>query len=299
VGTFVGTLIGQSRIACGYPQKQDSGLSRCPVNDMTWSGRDEWFKLREGGKSMTNQTGTGLGTVTMSPTGRRSITSYGCLSPLISQVLRAVRPSAVGMRAMSATMAGLVLAMAASGCGGSGVKTQTGPPPSTSPPSSATPTSSPHDPTGRESAATAATAQARRYESVLDELSIHTHASLNQLNDVATEPNLAQEVGALNRFREVHDRQAGLSKITGLRIDRVRLPAVGTHSRHDIATAHVSLCLDVTHVRAYGPSGHSIVPKSRKPYFLTSLTLVNRNYPSPSGWLVSDRTDREVDQCSV
>jgi hypothetical protein len=141
--------------------------------------------------------------------------------------------------------------------------------------------------------------QARRYELVLDELSIHTHTSLNKLNAVATEPDLAQEIGALNRFRAAGDRQEGLSKITDVRIDRLRLPGARASGRDRQATGQVRLCLDVRQVRAYGRGGNSIVPKGRKPYFLTRLTLVDRNYPSPSGWLVSDRADREVEHCDL
>jgi hypothetical protein len=222
---------------------------------------------------------------------RKSAISHGLNQP--RSHLARHRSPAVGI------VGALFALLAISACGGSHVNAQSGPTAGTSTPATPTTSSSAHGPTPREAAAAAATAQVRHYEAVLDELSIHADASLNRLNAVATEPNLAQEVGSLNRFREARDRQAGLSKITRLRVDRMRLPAAGTHVRHSIATAHISLCLDVAHVRAYGPSGHSIVPKSRKPYFLTSLTLVNRDYPSPSAWLVSNRTDREVDQCAL
>jgi hypothetical protein len=142
-------------------------------------------------------------------------------------------------------------------------------------------------------------AQARRYESVLNDLSIHAKASLNMLNTVATDADLAEEVGALNHFREARDRQAGFSKITAFRIIHLRLPAVGTRGRRAVATGEIRLCLDVSGVHAYGPSGHSIVPKSRNRYFLTDLSFANRDYPSPAAWLVDRRTDREVEHCDL
>jgi hypothetical protein len=79
--------------------------------------------------------------------------------------------------------------------------------------------------------------------------------------------------------------------VTRLKVTHVRLTS--------LPTIRLRLCLDVSRVRATAPSGRSIVPKSRKPFYLTNLTLTNRAYPAPSMWLVSKVTDREVKTCAV
>jgi len=137
-----------------------------------------------------------------------------------------------------------------------------------------------------------------RYENLLANLSAHRQASLDPLNSVSTEPDLAQEIGSINRLRDSRDRVSGRSRVTSRRVDKVLIPSAGQES-HQLPTVQVSICLFVGHVRAVGPSGHSIVPKSRKPYFLTRMTLVNHRYPSASGWLVSKVSDREVTRCEV
>lgn len=141
-------------------------------------------------------------------------------------------------------------------------------------------------------------AQARKYEQVLDEVSTRRTTSLTVLTSVATAPDLADEVGSINRLREAHDQVTGHSRVTSVRVDRVALSAqAGRHG--SLPTARVTLCLNVAAVHAVNDKGHSIVPRSRKPYFLTHLTFVNRRYPAGSGWLVSKVTDREVEQCAV
>jgi hypothetical protein len=133
---------------------------------------------------------------------------------------------------------------------------------------------------------------------VLDELSTHPKASLNALSSVSTAPDLAEEVGSINRFREARDRIVGHSRVTSVRVDRLSVPSEQDHP-NELPAVRVSICLDVTRVHAFDHAGHSIVPKSRKRYFLTRLTVVNRSYPKAATWLVSKVTDREVDQCAV
>lgn len=192
-------------------------------------------------------------------------------------------------------VAGTVTLFTIAACGGSSVDAQSGSPPSATgrPTTSPTPRAS-----ERTIAADAAVSQVRKYESVLDELSIHPRLSLDVLNTVATEPDLAAEIGSLNQFRNAKDRIEGRTQVTSVQVDGVRLPnQVGR--RDDLPTVKVSICLYVAGVRASDSSGRSIVTKSRKPYFLTHLTLVNPRYPKAAGWLVRNRTDREVDRCAL
>jgi hypothetical protein len=160
------------------------------------------------------------------------------------------------------------------------------------------PSTSPPDPTPRQRAAAAAVTQVRRYEQLLNDLSTDPKASLNRLSSVSTSPDLAEEVGSINRFRDAGDRIVGHSRVTSVRVDAVTVHS-GEHHSKEMPTVRVSLCLNVAQVRAFDRRGHSIVPKSRKPYFLTRLTVVNRSFPKVATWLVSKVTDREVNRCAV
>jgi hypothetical protein len=187
--------------------------------------------------------------------------------------------------------------LAVGGCGGNAVHTQSAPPAAQATIAAPTRSTQPSVQTPRQTTgAAAAVGQVRRYETVIDELSTHPRAPLDALRSVSTSPDLAEEVGSINRFRDAHDRIVGHSRVTSIRIDSVRL-----RSRRDghlrLPTVRVSICLDVARVRAYDNEGHSIVPRSRKPYFLTHLTVINRDYPRASGWLVARVTDREVGRC--
>lgn len=224
-----------------------------------------------------------------SPT-RPPATDHGLKQP---RRLRSRRPPSV--RAASAA---LTVVFTASACGGSHVNAQTGPVATTSSTAVTSPSKAPRDNTPRQRAEADVAAQVRKYEQVLDEVSTHRKSSLTLLSSVSTAPDLADETGSINRLREARDRVTGHSRVTGMRVDRLSLLAqAGRHGA--LPTARVTLCLNVADVHAIDQRGHSIVPKSRKPYFLTHLTLINRSYPTASGWLVSKVTDREVNQCAV
>jgi hypothetical protein len=208
---------------------------------------------------------------------------------------------AVPRRLLPTSFAMLVGSLAIStvaGCGGSGVHAQTGPTSRSSPTTSTARSTLPPGPTPRQRAAAAAVTQVRRYEQLLNDLSTDPKASLNRLSSVSTSPDLAEEVGSINRFREARDRIVGHSRVTSVRVDAVTVPS-GEHHSKRLPTVRVSVCLDVAQVRAFDRGGHSIVPKSRKLYFLTRLTVVNRSFPKAATWLVSKVTDREVNRCAV
>jgi hypothetical protein len=181
-----------------------------------------------------------------------------------------------------------MIVVVAAGCGGSGVHAQT-PSGTTDPtPSIASPTPQSEE----QQAGAAAVTQVIRYEQLLDDLALHPSRSLNQLYAVATQPDVTDEIGFLNRFRGSHDRQTGRGRVISTKVDAVDLQGATTKP-----TARVTICLYVGDVRAYDRSGKSIVPKSRKPYYLTHLTLVNVKYPAPSGWLVERVSATEEPSC--
>lgn len=169
-------------------------------------------------------------------------------------------------------------------CGGSDGDTQTGPlPPATV---SSSPTSTP---TARQQATTAAAAEVNRYEQTLDRLGTHPGLSLDRLYSVATEPEVLNQIAFFNRFRSAHDRQSGETRVLSIKIARLNLsPSAGGHPVIDITA-----CLDVRGVHAFDSAGRSIVPRTRKPYYLTHLRLVNLSYPDPGSWRVANVTSQE------
>lgn len=190
-------------------------------------------------------------------------------------------------------LAGLLVLSTAAACGGgSDVHSQTGPVPSASvspPPTAAV--------TARQRAVAAAVTQVTRYERVLDELGIHPTLSLDRLYTVATEPEVLDEVAFFNHFRSAHDRQAGHVKLTATRVDQVDLTNRPHAHTPVYPTVTVTTCVNVSGVRAFNARGRSIVTSSRKPYFLTHLTLVNLKYPASAGWVVKKVTDTEERTC--
>jgi hypothetical protein len=217
-----------------------------------------------------------------SHTGRRTV-----LMPRTQLDPLACDPAATGSRRSAPTclafLVGAVLLSTIAACGGSGVDAQTGPPPSSTPASSSPTRAS----TPRQLAVTAAIAQVDRYERVLDDLAIHPTLRLDRLYTVSTEPAVLSQIAFFNRFRSARDRQSGGTRIVSIRVRRVSLAHQTTARPAQRPTIDVTACLDVAQVKAFGPGGQSIVPKSRKPYYLTHLQLVNVKYPDPSSWLVA------------
>jgi hypothetical protein len=185
----------------------------------------------------------------------------------------------------------------AAGCGGSGVDAQSAPP--TTQPSLASPRPTVTVLTEQQRAGQAAAARVPIYERLLSELAIHRKMSLNKLYSVSTQPDVNEEISSLNVFRESGDRQTGLGRVVGARVDHVSL-AARPGARHAVRpTVGITACVDVRGVHGFAPNGRSIVPRGRKAYLLTHLTLVNINYPDPSKWRVSKVTDQEDRSCHL
>jgi hypothetical protein len=194
-------------------------------------------------------------------------------------------------------LAGLIALSTVAACGGgSAAHTQTGEGALPSASTSSSPTAAL---TARQRAVAAATAQVNRYEQVLDELGIHPTLSLDRLYTVATEPEVLDEIAYYNHFRSAHDRQAGHVKLTATRVDRVDLTN-RPHTHPPVyPTVKITTCVNVSGVRAFDAQGRSIVARSRKPYFLTHLTLVNLKYPATTGWVVKKVADTEERTCGA
>jgi hypothetical protein len=227
----------------------------------------------------------------VSHAGRKAVPMSGLRSG-IAEPRRSTQP-AVAVAAVA------LICLAASGCGSSGVHAQTGPIPSTSATGTTSTSTSTPDPSARQQAVAGAIAQVGRYESLLDDLAIHPHRSLNQLYRVSTQPDVTQEIGYLNHFREAGDRQTGHVHLSATRAVRVALTNHPKAHRPIYPTVVVTTCIKVSGVKTFNAHGTSTTAKSRKPYFLTHLTLINVKYPAPDQWLVKSVTDTEVRTCGA
>jgi hypothetical protein len=227
----------------------------------------------------------GRGTVTMSPTRHGS--RARCRSRAPRPLARSGRNTAHLLQRTAATLAVSLVAVIAAGCSNaSGVQTQPGPGPSD--PTHAVASASPNNPS--QLVGEAAIAQVGRYERVLDDLFLTPRTSVRKLYAVSTQPDVNNEIADINRFRAANDHQSGRTEVTSTRIDSVDLAG-------NPPTVRVTACVNVAAVRAIGPTGKSIVPKSRPTYYLTHLTLVNFKYPAKGAWLVKAVTNTGVAKC--
>jgi hypothetical protein len=158
------------------------------------------------------------------------------------------------------------------------------------------PTRPPKTLSARQRAGQAAVAQAVRYERLVDELALHPELPLSRLYNVSTQPNVTDVIAFLGHFRSSGDRQVGRVQVVSMRVEHVRLP--DSHSA-GTPTASVTACLDVSDVHAFGPNGRSIVPRSRKPYYLVRLQMVDRRYRHRRTWLVQKVSAAEVSSCAA
>lgn len=190
------------------------------------------------------------------------------------------------IRRAAMALAVVCVAGALASCSNGGVQTQSGPIPSD--PSRTAPSASPQHPSQR--VGEAAVAQVGRYERALDDLFLSPRLSVTKLYAVSTQPDVNNEIADINKFRAADDHQSGRTEITSTHIDNIDLSG-------SPPTVHVTACVKVAGVRATGPTGKSIVPKSRRPYYLTHLTLVNFKYPASGAWLVKAVTNTGVAKC--
>jgi hypothetical protein len=204
----------------------------------------------------------------------------------------------VGRRLLTAALAVASLPiLLAAGCGGRGVDPQSAPPKSQ--PTAASPSPTVTAPTELQRAGQDAAVRVPIYERLLSELAIHRNLPVNKLYGVSTQPDVNQEISSINSLRERQERQIGLVRVVGTRVDHVDLTN-RPHGRHArLPTIRVTACLNVSGVQGLDANGRSVVPKTRKPYLLAHLTLTNARYPQPSKWLVSRVSDEETRTCAV
>jgi hypothetical protein len=97
----------------------------------------------------------------------------------------------------------------------------------------------------------------------------------------------------------LQDRQRGRVRIMVAKVIGVDLTN-RPHARPPrYPTVRVTACLSVSKVHAFGPSGKSIVPRSRLPYFTSHLVLVNFHYPASRSWLVKRVSATEGRSCTA
>jgi hypothetical protein len=221
-----------------------------------------------------------------------SVTTRPVVWSSTGRLARACRPR---KQIASIVAIGVLASALLAACGGSGVHAQGDPTPSvsiTTPSSVATPKA----PSKSAQAVAAAVVQVKKYERLLGEFAIHPGMSLDRLYSVSTQPDVTDEIAFLNHFRSSGDRQHGLTRVVSAKVISVELAGQGP-ARSPRPTVQLKVCLDVSGVHAFGREGKSIVPASRKPFYLAHLRLVKVRYQKRPTWLVANVAATEERSC--
>lgn len=107
---------------------------------------------------------------------------------------------------------------------------------------------------------------------------------------------LIDNVNVLNAVKAQKVRQTGNTKLKSI-------THVATHLQKDLKATPPAVpvvtflvCYDVSGVDIVDSAGKSVVPDSRKPTGLRLVGVVNRDYPSPTGWRV-EYVQPKADSC--
>jgi hypothetical protein len=206
---------------------------------------------------------------------------------------------------VAALFAVLVGASACSSSGGSTIHSSS-PAPTTSaasspntPPTSSTPPTSPTSTSPADSAEQQATAFVPMYLAELDRLYNDPTININDIYQVAVEPESTVEAQALGIFRGASDRGGGASRLVMTSNVTAHLSGVGgTSSTANYPAVELTACVDVTGVTAIDATGKSLVPAGRPKYLVERLTIVNIKYPDTASWRVSDAPNSQAATCA-
>jgi hypothetical protein len=193
-----------------------------------------------------------------------------------------------------------VLAACSSSSGGTKTPSSTTTVPPTSPAETSTSASVPAPSSSSAPADPTAAAKAQvlafvsTYYSTLDKLSSSATLSLNELDDVATDNEVNVEKTALAEHRSNGWVQQGATQLVTKTVTAVDLTSAGSTR----PTVQVTTCTNVTDVREVDKTGKSVTAPTRPDFFVSMLTVVNLNYPSPDGWRVSSAPNKGATSCA-
>lgn len=174
--------------------------------------------------------------------------------------------------------------------------------PPSKPSTASTQTSSSPSPSEPASPTDLARAQAlssvQSYYATIDKLASSSTLSLNELDSVATGANVTQEKTALLGYRSNGWVEKGKTVVAATRVTGVDLTNGTSQTPPVFPTVHVVACIDVTTVREVDKAGKTVTLRGRPNFFIETLTIINVNYPSSTGWRVSEAPNKGATSCA-
>jgi hypothetical protein len=180
-----------------------------------------------------------------------------------------------------------------------GATLETVPPPESSAvvavPSEPSTTTAP--PATREDLAEAAAAKTvTDYSALLDRVAIDPTVPLDDLHNVAVDPNFSSITSDFARYRSQGDHLSGSTTVVRAVPMSVSLANTPTARPPVFPVVTMRVCIDISANVTTDVNGTNLVPN--KPSFLDEqITVVNISYPDSTGWRVSDLTSRAVSSC--
>lgn len=107
---------------------------------------------------------------------------------------------------------------------------------------------------------------------------------------------LVDSVNVLNAVKAQKLRQTGETKLRSVTHVATDLTKDLKATPPAVPVVTFLVCYDVSAVDIVDSGGKSVVPASRKPTGLRLVGVVNRDYPSPSGWRV-EYVQPKADSC--
>lgn len=165
--------------------------------------------------------------------------------------------------------------------------------PTTSSPAPRTTASTAPDEVARQQAA----ALVRKYQRVLDQAYQDPSREAAQLDTVAMDQELTNQIRGVNLLVESGGRQYGHSRVVTLAPGFVSLQYKPHATPRILPTVRVTACVDVRRIKAVDAHGHSITPADRPPFYIETLTVQNFRYPDASTWRVVSAPNRGAKSC--
>lgn len=172
---------------------------------------------------------------------------------------------------------------------------------SPSPTTTTTSTSSASATTGspEDQAKTEVLALVTRYYKTVDDLFDDPSTQLNSIYAVAAAPEATIQLNAVREFRLAGYKQSGETKLVSSSVTSVNLSSDTGASPPVRPTIKVTACVDVSGVRATDRHGKSVVPKNRKRYLISQLTVVKFKQSDDKAWSVTNAPNQASNSCDA
>lgn len=182
------------------------------------------------------------------------------------------------------------------GCSSSGGNKPTDSPTTPTAPSSSRSSTPPVDPS--KAAIDDAVALIPTYLKTLDKLHNDPAAPLDEIHNVAIEPEFSVEAVAIGRFRAAGYRGYGQTELVSTSGAIAHLTGLGGSTpTAKSPTVKVTACVDVSKAGAKDAKGKAVGDPKRAKYLVEKLTIVKVNFSGTTGWRVSNAPNSEASSC--